>query len=308
MRRVLVPALALVLVLLPAAPSGADSCHASARAAGARVQPARVRVVDADAQGRVLVDVSWRRSEGADPGASFHVTVNGSDVAWDQVGAGSGGGREEATLAIAPARYGRLAIEVTVEVGDRRLRGRASTRFQPEPAVLPDWADSELLLGARALRFGFRHTRLVEVRLNGEPAAHGIEKDVPRDHTTYHAAILEERFRPGANLLEIVHVDYRGETRTVRSSIHWAPGGEVATGAEFALTYGVVGSRSGPFFRVAAPSEILIELADIELPDGRLVKRYRATGPGRGAIVLEKKAHFRGSWEVERTIPIRVVP
>lgn len=296
----------LLVFVLPLVSLAAPAAASAPSIAVPRPGPAQVRLVDADWNGRILVEVSWRRPAGSPLDPTFLVTLNGREVSWDQVGAASGGGREEATLAIAPARYGRLAFEVTVVAGDRRFRGRVSTRFQPTAAIVPDWADSELLVTPRSLRFAFRHTRIHEVRLNGEAAEYGVEKDMPLDHTTYHAAILESRFRPGVNVLEVVHVDHRGETRTARSTVYHAPGGEITAGAEFSLTYGVVGSRSGPFFRVAVPPELVAELSDVELPDGRLVKRYRATSPGQGALVVEKKAHFRGSWEVERTIPVRV--
>ncbi len=288
--------------------ASASSAEPVAAAAASKVAPRasgglRLRIVDRDLAGRIFLSASWPMGTG-DP--EIRVKVDGREVHFDRVGAGHGDGRELADLAVVPNAFGRMRIEVIVTQDGRTRRARVTTRFRPAAAVLPDWVDSELVVGARALRFDFRHARIAEVRLNGAPAEFGMEKNIPADRTTYSVAILAMGYRPGVNTVSVVAVDWSGETRTWTSSIYYTPDGAIEPGAVFNLMYGLAGSRSGPFYRVTTDATLLEELADRTLPDGKLVKTYRARGAGSVTITIEKKAHFRGPYEIERTIALRI--
>lgn len=262
----------------------------------------KARVTDADWNGRMLLEVSFPTTH-ADP--EIAVKVNGRTVFTESVGGGSGSGRMSRSLAVNPAAFGRLRIEVAVAADGRTRRARTSANYRPQGALLPDWCDSELILGSRGLSVKFRHARLLDVAVNGRTVDFGILKIVPEDGITY-TAVIAPGLVSGENHVTITALSWTGETVIQNSTVVFSGDGEIRSGQVFRVVYGHSGSRSGPFYRTTVDSQKLVELASEELADGRLLKTYRAQSSGPASITIEKRANFLGQYELERTIALRI--
>jgi hypothetical protein len=264
-----------------------------------------VTVRDTDADGRILIDLSYPAPDG-DPEPEVSVTANGRLVDVERSGGGSGGGRSFQSLLVNASGFGAQTLEATVRVAGETLQQVAHAIFIPRPVILPGWVDDALTLAPPGLRLGFRFLTIDTVLVNGAPADFGIEKMIPRDGITYSGVILPDTARPGTNLVEIDAIDWRGDTFAFTSRFVYAPNGVLRLGQVFTLQYGEAGSRSGPFYQAESAPGALEALSDAMRPDGRMVKTWRAVRLGTATIAIRRKPHFLQDWETEATVELRV--
>ncbi|HXE71181.1 MAG TPA: hypothetical protein VNO81_00845 [Candidatus Nitrosotenuis sp.] len=279
-------------------------------AAGALAGPGEelsLRVLDPDFRGRILVEIGYPQPPASEGEGELTLLVDGRPALWEEVGGGFGEGMRTRSVAVTAGAPGGKVVVARLRLGSRTLEGKLTVAFAPRPALLPAWVDGELITRPVPLRADLRFVEDPSFRVNGVPVECKFEKNLNPDGVTRTAVVVEPPLSPGVNTIEILARGYDGREVHVGSRLYLAPEGRVRLGDSFRLVYGRLGSKSGPFYSVTLEGQALVETADSQDSEGRLIKSYRAAATGEARLQIFVKPHFLQPPRLKRELRLSVV-
>jgi hypothetical protein len=248
----------------------------------------------------------------------FKILVNGAEPAVRRTGGGSDTQKQMASFRLAPGQAGKKEILVTATAGDNTGQASASFYWSADPVLklLDLGGQSTALFQAEPVRILAYMLKDVSATLNGAPMELKTDR---QDQALGDILSATPDWKPGLNTIAVQAQNMQGAAVTGEYTFVYMPDGRIPLSRTAVLTYGEMGSKSGPFYRVEADGEALLledeQFATVAAVDdqGWLLPRTMLTvalaplKPGPGVLNIYKKEHFTMAEQLEQTIPFTVV-
>jgi len=262
-----------------------------------------IKIINADYDARVILEIVYPQKLGGD--IKLRLFDNGKEVGFQPAGGGFGGGYEQKDISFIPTTFGKHTVKIIKQVGDKTTQATITFNYRPRPLLQPLWEDNELFLQLRSLTVKTRYIDSLRILVNGKTASYKFQKDMPDDFSRT-AVVVKPALNPGYNKVELSAKGYDGKAVHVSTSCYYAENAVVKQGDSFNLVYGVVGSKSGPFFSVVIEGRAVKRTADVILKNGKLVETLKAVGQGEATIKIFKQPFFLDPEQLDRSFKLTV--
>lgn len=265
----------------------------------------------------VLVDLEYPKDWKDD--MAFVARVSGKEVASRRVGGGFSPESNQATLEVflGTEPITELSVETMVDGKTHRVFMPLFWTVAPLLLLLDHTGRDEALLAPTDLRFVAFKTGTPVVRHNGTAIVPEAVIGSTGQATLWRVA---PQWTTGRNAVSIEATASDGARMQQDYSFVNLADGQLAYRQKIYLSYGVPGSRSGPFYRLETAGDAVALGADATLDvdtldewgwlgrDQRLVREVVGAAAGEAILRIYEKPHFLGSEQLKREIRLRVSP
>ncbi len=287
-----------------------------------QIEPIALDGLDHPAGGQALyyrVDIAlpqaWEEAE-----KTFQVRVDGQLAPFEQFGSGYAGDTAGADFWVYLGRPGRKKVEVSLVRDGKTIRAERDFTAATQPTIrLLGHYSGECVFENEPLRFFTYSIKDAAVKVNGKEVKAEIQPIPGFDGLSI--LTVPASLTPGKNSIEYAGIDSEGKLSPHTATLYYLADNKMKVGDRFLLTWGRVGSRSGPFFRLTVDGDALV-LGE-KGPDVRILDQDRngwisgtiawshpitAKKAGTGQLNLFETHRYLMPEKLEKAIEITVEP